>query len=233
MKRTDLQTIKGSGEPADNVYVNMSIINNETDDIPEEKYPLCELSEVSNSSIIDDTGDYNLAVVKFSMDGITQFLPCFHFMTQTGTTNTGIYSVTLTCLKGGTTYTSQQYVTYIPQNPNLRTPGENNKSSEYYDCHSVNYVLDLFNKGIESAFVGVIGQVPDRDPSVNPPRLYFNPTTNLISMRVGYKGWGRENTMSGSDKEEWNIYFHQNTYNVLKTFPYENTSGSDGKSSRY
>jgi hypothetical protein len=236
MKRTDLKTIKGRGEPADNVYVNMSIINNGTEDLPSEKYPICELSEVSSSSIIEDTGQYDLAVVKFSMDGITQFLPCFHFMTQEGETNKGIYSITLTCEKDGTTYEHQQYVTYTPQNSNFQSPGENNKSSEYYDCFSVNYVLQLFNTAIITAKNNINQQITANNKTPNSdvqtPFLYFNPTTNLISMKVGYEGWGDLNTSSGNDEEDWEIYFNQNTYNVFKTFPYDIANQSDGKEFR-
>ena len=237
MLRTDLQTIQGSGEPPNNVYVNMSIINNQTADVKREEYPLCHLAESSNSSIIEESGLYDVAVVKFSMDGITQFLPIFHFMTQPGEVNKGIYSITLTCEKDNKSYTSQQYVEFIPQDSTIPEPKPDDKTSTYYDCYSVNFVIQLFNGAIVKAKNDITqqilndGKTPNND--VERPVLFFNPETNLISMKVGYEGWGVLNTSIGDNNEEkWDLYFNQNAYNVLKTFPYEHISDSDGKTFR-
>ena len=233
MLRTDLQTIKGTGEPPSDIYVNMSIINNQTEDVGRNKYPLCELNETSNSSIIDESGDYSLAVVKFSMDGITQFLPCFHFMTQPGEVDKGIYSITLTCDKDDKSYTSQQYVDFIPQDQTIPEPNPNDKASSYYDCYSVNFVIHMFNKAIKAARDDIKQQISNDgktpNSNVDRPLLFFNPSTNLVSMNVGYEGWGELNTSVGNDDEEaWDIYCNQNTYNVFKTFPYFYSNESDG-----
>jgi hypothetical protein len=230
MLRTDLQTIQGSGEPPNNVYVNMSIINNQTADVKREEYPLCHLAESSNSSIIEESGLYDVAVVKFSMDGITQFLPIFHFMTQPGEVDKGIYSITLTCDKDDTTYTSQQYVDFIAPDKTIPEPNPNDKASRYYDCYSVNFVIHMFNQAIKTAKNDIDQQITNDgktpDASVERPMLFFDSSTNLISMKVGYPGWGELNS---SDDEEWDIYFNQNTYNVFKTFPYVYFNESDGK----
>ena len=67
MLKSKLETIKsGPDENPNYVYVNMSIINNQTEDVDENNYPLCKLKESSDSSIIEDSGSYDLGVVKFT-----------------------------------------------------------------------------------------------------------------------------------------------------------------------
>jgi hypothetical protein len=156
-------------------------------------------------------------------------------MTQPGEVDKGIYSITLTCDKGEESYTSQKYVDFIFQDQTIPQPNPNDKASSYYDCYSVNFVIYMFNKTIEAARKDIKQQIQadGKTPNnkVKAPMMFFDTTTDLVSMKVGYEGWGELNTSRDNDDEEaWDIYCNQNTYNVFKTLPYvySNDNENDG-----
>jgi hypothetical protein len=94
-------------------------------------------------------------------------------------------------------------------------------------------VIHLFNLAIGTAKNAVDQQITQDNKTPNTkvkkPFLSFDPTTNLVTMHAGYEGWGNLNSSKGNaDEEEWEIFFNQNTYNVLKTFPYVHFNHSNG-----
>lgn len=88
---------------------------------------LCLIAKAG--SILDDAGE-QLAVDKFSMDGVTQFLPAVHFYTTPDSINQRIHSVTLECEKelsngsGKKTFISRQWVEWEPENETIVQPPE-------------------------------------------------------------------------------------------------------------
>lgn len=238
---TKLETIKGAEETPSHIYVNMSIINNETGDVSEDKQPLCQLSETSNGSILDEAGNYELSVIKFSMDGVTQFLPALHFYTTTDSIDQGIYSVTLECEKelsdgsGKKTFISRQWVEWEPEDETIvQPPNPSDIGSSYYEAHSVTYVVNLFNIALEKARSDINTQM-DSDPDTGDALEVKAPVlsqveNDLVSFTAPVKGYGISNPVK--DEENWTAYINENSYNAFKTLPYAKVDEDQGRKFR-
>lgn len=225
------------------IYVNLSLVNHATDE-PPSKFPLCDFKENTNNPILQNPSEYQAGVLQFSMDGVTQFLPSFHFFTQDGSTTQGIYSVTLECDKaengtqgsGNTqTFTQQTFVTYQPQNANA--PNPNHKEDEFYHIYGIEWIQNLFNQALTQCFADVQNQFGANrtpNPQVTPPFFHYDTTTNRFSIYANTTGFGDVNTIdpdSTNGGERWRLYFNQSTMNAFSNFHgvFFNTNVTDGK----
>lgn len=127
--------------------------------------PDLRFNETRTNSIIPNTGDYYLSIVRFSLD--TYNLPNFicEIQPNQGDSNLSIYSVTLEYDDGAGNLTAvQTFVEWTPQNQNTAVPIPPNQTStglqstntDYYYCYSFNYFVALINRAFRDCMADLI-----------------------------------------------------------------------------
>ena len=147
---SQLSTFKKSQNP-DMVYYDIVSTNFQSTTSEE---PFLRFNETRTNPVINNTGDYYLSIVRFSLD--TYNLPNFICEIQPNqpNPNLSIYSLTLEYDNGAgvVTPSTQQYVIWSPQNknepipiaPNLTSTGFQ-ENTKYYYCYVFQYFLELIN----------------------------------------------------------------------------------------
>lgn len=217
----------------DNVYYDLIITN-----IQSEKTAPVPISYNENriNPIINNTGDYILSIIRFSVD--TQSLPVFVPFIQTGALQTDpnltIYSVTLTYTAGGTTYYAQEYIEWIPQDksatvapPPSQNGGLQSTSGFYYFCYNYQWWCYLVLIAFQNAFTSLQSKVTGAGhsfPNTSNPVFSFDTNTDcaVISAESQYY----DNTNSNPI----NIYFNNPLYQLFSSFPavYNGTGSTKG-----
>ena len=222
---TSVSTTRSDNSPnPDYVYLDMALINHQTTKTQFDKsQPYCEFFEQNNQPIIEEPGDYKLAVTKFSLDGVTNSLPVFRFLTQDSSTTQGIYSVTIEGTDGNNTSISQIYVDYgnPPSRADLTLPGDpEDTGNEVYYIYSIQQVINLFNSALYDAFKDVSeGLGSQQNPLLKldkAPFVWFNPDTEKLEIYAPLE-FGDANRTSNSFK----LYFNQPTLDTIADVPYK------------
>lgn len=186
--------------------------------------------------IISNTGDYDLSIIRFSVD--TQLLPVFIPFIQTGITQTNrnltIYSVTLTYTTGGTTYYAQEYIEWIAQDKSAPVPpppsqnnGKQSSNGTYYYCYSYQWLCYLVLTAFQNAFTSLSNQViagGGAFPVNFSPIISFD--VNTSSAVISAESQYYDNTVANPV----NIYFNNPLYQLFSSFPavYNGTSSPSG-----
>lgn len=182
----------------DNVYLDLIVTNLKSSTTA----PVAiNFNENRNSPVINNTGRYNLSIVRFSLE--TQTLPVFIPVIQPnqGDRNLTIYSVTLqvpSVVTPGVVYTEQTFVEWIPQNstailpspPSANPGGLQSDTGDYYFCQSFTWWCNLilvtmakcFNDLRTLATAG--GDNADTLCGVTPPLIQFNPDNQTCSLSL-------------------------------------------------
>lgn len=216
------QSSEEERESPDYVYVDLAIINHRTDRTMFESNPFCQFAEKSNTPIIANPSNYKLAVKNFSLDGVTKNLPILHFFTNTSSTTQGIYSVTLECDINGTTYTQQQYLTFVPQRDDLQQPLQTSVGDQFYQVYSIQHMIRMFNDALSNGFATLRNTLVsnNENPQIGTnerPFLAYDSISNLISCYATVSGFGNQNQLS----ERWRLYLNQSSYNMLSNLPWK------------
>jgi hypothetical protein len=152
----------------DNVYYDLVITNFKSETTEPQKI---YFNENRTNPIINNSGDYKLSIVRFSVD--TQALPLFipEIQPNQDDPNKTIYSVTMSYLPNGssTVITSQEYIQWIPQNANVPTPpapsqtgtGLQSDVGTYYYCMSFQYWVSLVYQALQTCFLNLQTAVSD------------------------------------------------------------------------
>lgn len=170
-----------------NVYYDISIPNKNlfSDIIPAEP---ATFFEVRTSSIL--TGkprEYTMAVVRASIPTSTIPLKLIEIEPSpplpapvSSNINDTAYTVTLSW----NGLNSVQRIIWITQSPNARVPTTvprgvvvNSQFWDYYSLLDVQHFINLINTALAAALAALLGA-----PTANPPFLYLNPSTKLISL---------------------------------------------------
>jgi hypothetical protein len=150
-----------SSEP-ENIYLDilMTNVNNEnTSPIPINYYA------VRDTPIIKTPSDYEMSIVRFSLDTTT--LPVIVPIIQYNQSNTDltIYSVTLEYDDpSGNTFTEQQYFIYESQNKSIAVPpppsqqsnGLQSNANTYYNIYNYQYWIYLVNNAFNTCFASLL-----------------------------------------------------------------------------
>ena len=158
---SQLSTFKKAQNP-DMVYYDIVSTNFQSTTTEE---PFLRFNETRTNPVIQNTGDYYLSIVRFSLD--TYNLPNLicEIQPNQGNPDLSIYSVTLEYDDGvgGVTPSSQEYLIWEPQNKNAQVPippnATSNKFQEntnYYYVYQFQYFLSIVNTALGSALTSLI-----------------------------------------------------------------------------
>eukprot|EP01138_Halocafeteria_seosinensis_P009001 gb/GECG01009200.1/.p1 GENE.gb/GECG01009200.1/~~gb/GECG01009200.1/.p1 ORF type:complete len:417 (+),score=30.89 gb/GECG01009200.1/:1-1251(+) len=214
------------GQQPNYIYVDLAIINHQTSGTMfDGQNPPCEFLETSQTPIIENPSEYKLAVRKFSLDGVTANLPIFHFFTTQNSPTEGVYKVTVRSEKNSTV-TRTVNVPFQSQRNDLSQPIASRTGDHFYRCYSIDFVVQMFNDAIKTAFDDTYQNTSSPQISQEEyPFLYYEPDTNRIVCYAPTNGWGDINQQQGT--ERWRLYFDQNTYNVFSNLPFEYVEDSN------
>lgn len=163
-------TMERSGN--DHIYYNVVIFNTDY-----EEYIPATYTNFSTDIILDKPEDYEATIIRFNINGLT--LPIFYYPNYLlnggpfGADDT-IYLVTLSYL--GNYY--QQNVIFVSDTPTLPLT-----NLDYYAVTSYRSFIKMVNTALSSAFNTLKAANPGA-PMTQPPFLYLDSSTNLISLVI-------------------------------------------------
>tara|TARA_R110000850_G_scaffold32972_1_gene90339 strand:+ start:44 stop:1324 length:1281 start_codon:yes stop_codon:yes gene_type:complete len=201
MNRIDKRQVSRVPQDPDNVYLDLIITNLKSASTP--PIPI-NFNENRNSPVISNTGNYNLSIVRFSLETqvLPVFIPVIKIFNDVGGYNSDpnltIYSVTLEVLSAttGTTYIQQTFINWVPQNsltlvPSPPSQTSNNlqsDSSDYYFCQSFTWWTDIILQTMARCFnslklqIDNAGENSDDVCGIEPPLIQFNPDNQTCSL---------------------------------------------------
>jgi len=206
----------GGAQDPDHIYLNLSLINNDTTDGAD---PNVVFTETRANPIIQNPMEYNFSVVRFDMNGPNKDLPLFIPRVQLGQTdpNKTVYVIRLECkydyisLPGpwtgsGTLISSEASGTIIWEPEVLDTiiapipappTTSQDVSSRYYWGTTYSHWVQLVNKAFQSAwndlnaqFKALPANTTGSDLVTKPPFMSYNPADNLFTLYTDRNGFG-------------------------------------------
>ena len=175
---------------ADIIYADMLVANAASSTTAP---PQLKFSETRSSPILTRSEDYELSVVRFTVDSTQATVPVLIPLIQVGQSDPDltVYSVTLQYTYNGFDYISQSFVQWSPQDASAPVPlGPSQTgsglqdifSSTYYYCFSYNYFTYLVFIAIRTAYTDLVGQVTAAGGSLptadNCPFITWDSTAN-------------------------------------------------------
>jgi hypothetical protein len=165
----------------DNVYYNITFVNNNDNGnflpIP------VQFRETRTTTLLPGvTSDYKMSVVRFDMP--TDLIPIQFFPTQDHSINVSTYSVTLSW----NGFVHQIFLLWDTEDETAPTPippfpiGDKPFYHDYYAMFNIEHFMRLINKALLSAHNLLVANGAPGLVLNFPPFLYYNTTTNLISL---------------------------------------------------
>lgn len=221
--------IQNKDSAYDYFYLQLSVANiQNTTTTPQ---PLTFTSQQNRAFLPGPAEEYELAVSRFSLD--TSSLPVFipiipiyqngNPSTPNTNSNLTIYSITLSYIYSGTTYSYQAFMEWEPQNVNVAVPNppfSNNpqvqdNSQAYYNCYNVQWVVSLVQKTFDSAFAGLDALVVGAGgtlPTIYAPVITYNTNTACCTI------YADTNAYDSVLANPINIYFNSPMYGLFDSF---------------
>lgn len=218
---SQLSVFKKAQNP-DMIYYDIVSTNFQTTTTEE---PILRFNETRTNPIINNSGDYYLSIVRFSLD--TYNLPSLicEIQPNQGNPDLSIYSITLEYDNGlgGITPSTQVYLNWIPQNKNLVTPippssttnkfQENNK---YYYCYQFQYFLTLINTAFGTALTSLIANTGG---GLSPIALAEQPVMTWDTTQQSGILQAQEQYYDRSQTAKIKIYFNPPLFALFNSFP--------------
>ena len=246
-------TISSVPEDPDNVYLDLLMTNikgNRHSEIP------INYNENRSNSILSNTGDYVMSVVRFNVD--TQTLPVFipEIEPNQGNVNLTTYSVTLVARdSGGVIQTVQQSVEWEPQNIYAPVPPAPNATTDlhqadspYYYCYNLDWFARLVSKALRLATTTLqaSSSFPLALSTMYDPVMTYDPMTKAFILSANQAvfcdvtlGTGVSNTPAGVGTANatpvgCDLYFNTQLFELVSTFSarHYGDSATNGKNFR-
>jgi hypothetical protein len=176
---------KSSTQPAanGNIYYNITIPNNQVNPTPT-AIPATFFEVRSTSVVPDPPNTYTLSIIRAKIPTTIIPLKIIEIVPAPGNTNINLTAYTVTLTWNG--FTSQQNIIWIPQDAMAPVPPStisdsyvNSDFAFYYSLRTVQHFIVLIN----TAFAAAAADLATHGaPTANPPFLYLNPDTKLISI---------------------------------------------------
>jgi hypothetical protein len=232
-----VNTTKVSNVPTDpdNVYLDVimtNVLGNLTPAVP------INYTENRTNAIVTNTGDYNVSVVRFSLE--SQTLPVFIPVIQPNQGNRDLttYQITMKITPvgspAGTIFTQQQPLIWSPQNLNALPPPPPNATgtgyqatfNDYYYSYNFDWFAIRIQETLEQCITNLDSQLTTAGYTdlngIYSPTFVFDPTT--LSFVIG----AEQSTFSVNqpypnastpNPNACQLYFNTQLYNLLSTFP--------------
>ena len=237
-----------SSPSPDNVYYDLVFTNLKSD----KTEPIqIQFNENRAKSILSNTGEYDLSIVRFSVD--TQTLPVWipEIQSNQSDRDLTIYSVSLSYLPVGATspFVQQTFINWRPQNANAISPpapsstgsGYRSDAGAYYYAFSFQWVILMVFEAYQSCFLDLLSQVQTAGYSdlneVLPPIITWNAATNSASI-VAESEYYNNNVVDSSilveNPHAIQVYFNSPLFAMFSSFPAVNygISASNGQNYR-
>lgn len=147
-------------------YYNIILFNPNTFNIA------ATFTETRDSNIVEDTGDYYLAIVRFQLS--LQAVPIFIWpLNPNGTANNTFFQV---CLS----YNGVDYPSFVVFQPSSN--GTNDQFNDFFYVFSYQSFLDMINLAYQVSFAALIAANPGL--VTTPPYITYNPVSQLFSMNA-------------------------------------------------
>lgn len=218
---SQLSSFKKAQNP-DMVYYDIVSTNFQTLTTEE---PFLRFNETRTNPVINNTGDYYLSIVRFSLD--TYNLPNIICEIQPNQPdpNLSIYSLTLEYDDGvgGITPSPQQFLQFVPQNKNATIPippsQTNNKFQEntpYYYIYQFQYFLSLINVAFKTALTNLVALTGGAlSPIVlaEQPVITWDVTSSSAVLQAQFQYYDEQQTA------KVRIYFNPPLFALFNSFP--------------
>jgi len=217
----------------DNVYYDLVITNVKSETTP--PIPIY-FNENRTNPIVNNSGDYELSIVRFSLD--TTSLPLFIPTIQSGQSDPDltIYSVTMSYLPVGapTAYVFQQYVRWSPQNIEIPVPpppsqtgtGLQSTSGPYYFAYNYQWwilkVFEAFQTCFSELQALVLAGGYSDLVGVLPPLITWNTdnSTAVISAQSSFfNNYSSYSPVPVLNPQAVNLFFNTPLYSLFSSFP--------------
>tara|TARA_R110000868_G_scaffold106164_2_gene291264 strand:+ start:3243 stop:4433 length:1191 start_codon:yes stop_codon:yes gene_type:complete len=218
---SQLSAFKQNQNP-DMVYYDIVSTNFQTTTTEE---PFLRFNETRTNPIINNTGEYYLSIVRFSLD--TYNLPNIICEIQPNQPDPdlSIYSLTLEYDDGvgGVTPSSQTFINWVAQNKNVAVPPAPNttankfqQNSKYYYCYQFQYFLSLINQAFQAAIAELItltGGAGSPITAAKQPILTWDTTTSSAVLQA------QEDYYNNNLAAKVRIFFNPPLFALFNSFP--------------
>ena len=229
---SQLSSFKKAQNP-DMVYYDIVSTNFQTTTTEE---PFLRFNETRTNPIINNSGDYYLSIVRFSLD--TYNLPNIicEIQPNQGDPNLSIYSLTLEYDDGAGTITpsTQTFLQFVPQNKNAVVPippnQTNNKFQEntpYYYIYQFQYFLSLVNVAFQTALASLIANTGGAASPIalaEQPVITWDVTSNTAILQAQTSYYDEKQVA------QIKIYFNPPLFALFNSFPSYNYGTGSGVS---
>ena len=159
--RSELTNAQDPDTEQTHIYLNLSIVNGNTDDAYARNPPQCVFNETRSTPIIEDASKYDISVVRFLATGTGRLLPLWiptidPIQDLPIDVNKTVYSVTVVnnFASPGTLAYSQQYLFWDPPDKSAPKPNSispQDLSTNYYYANTYTLMVDMFNTAFQAA----------------------------------------------------------------------------------
>jgi hypothetical protein len=192
---------------SENVYYNATVICSKSDVNSNDFHAMFE--DNTSQNIVSNTGDYQFAIVRYSLEGAN--LPIWIPTITNGNTTT--YSITLTASPSGSgkTFTSDEtFLQYIPRN-NVQM-----NDPIYYFVYNYEQFVEMVNNAFVSALANLQTKIANYTLKSNVPIMEYNGQSNLFNIYCDAQGF-----VKNTAGESMTITFNNELYNLLRTFYFD------------
>jgi hypothetical protein len=217
----------------DNIYYDLVITNFKSETTEPQKI---YFNENRTNPIINNSGDYKLSIVRFSVD--TQALPLFipEIQPNQDDPNLTVYSVSMSYLPEGTStpIVVQQYIAWIPQNKNEPIPpppsatgtGLQSDAGKYYYCMSYQYWVGLVYTALQTCFTNLQTAVYNAGYTTAlyndlPPVITWNNDTKCAVLYCPSANFNNYSSYSPltENPQAVQLYFNSPLFALFSSFP--------------
>jgi hypothetical protein len=218
---------------ADNIYYDLVVTNLKSD----KTEPIqIQFNENRAKSILSNTGEYDLSIVRFSVD--TQTLPVWipEIQSNQGDKDLTIYSVTLSYLPVGftTPFVQQTFIRWTPQNANAKLPPPPNETASgfqsnngfYYYAFSFQWVIKLIFQAYQTCFADLLAQVQTAGYSdlndVLPPIISWDTptsTASIVAESSYFNNMSVTNNTLVENPQAIQLYYNSPLFALFSSFP--------------
>jgi len=175
---------------ASHIYYDVTVSNLESTTVTPRVF---QYNDTRTTPFLKNPEDYVMSIVRFTLD--TASIPVFIPQIQTNQPDRDltIYSVTLE-FNG---YESQQYIDWNPQlttaplapPPSQTFNKQQYNADGYYNCYSYSWFCERVYQSLVAAYNDLVANAGAVLPSLYPPIINWDPTTNSATMLADAEGY--------------------------------------------
>ena len=174
-------------------------------------FAVINYEEIRNSPYLINPQDYYLSVVRFSMS--TSTLPILVPEVLTESTNTLVYSVSMSnpTLNGGVAV--QTYVVFTPQSNVPKAPFSAGQNSQYWYIYQVPPFIQMVNTALATCYDTLYGGTGS---GLYPPYLTWDPALNVATFHAADDEFNEDLVIAETGTS---VFFNSALFQLFNSFP--------------